>query len=281
MPIPLISKVKPTGSFPAVEDVDFQGGFQVRADATDRNAIPAANRKQGTFVFTQSDGAFWSLYNGLTNADWTQLFTIAQLGALAGTSGTPSASNKFVTNADGRLPTTSQALALAGTDGTPGGTNKYVTDSDARNTNKRGPTIAGETNGDLMYYSSFLNAWVPVHLGSNDNVLRSNGAFPFYDRDTLMAGAHITNVGTAARSFNVVGVTVASTGVYNVEIGVRLAGQNYVILPAIATTFGQVLVTNVVDTDPTTILEFTRKDSSGTLATEEFEFAVLYTRSAS
>ncbi|HUM85373.1 MAG TPA: hypothetical protein PLN48_16680, partial [Lachnospiraceae bacterium] len=54
------------------------------------------------------------------------------VGALAGTSGTPGADNKYVTDADGRLPTEDQKAALAGTSGTPSAGNKYVTDEDGR-----------------------------------------------------------------------------------------------------------------------------------------------------
>jgi len=52
--------------------------------------------------------------------------------ALAGTAGTPSAANPYVTDADTRLPTAGQKNALAGTSGTPGSSNKYVTSDDSR-----------------------------------------------------------------------------------------------------------------------------------------------------
>jgi hypothetical protein len=46
----------------------------------------------------------------------------------------------------GRLPTQSEKDALAGTNGTPSSTNKYVTDSDPRNTNARTPTSHASTH---------------------------------------------------------------------------------------------------------------------------------------
>lgn len=58
--------------------------------------------------------------------------TVASLG------GTSIASVVFTTNT--RLPTQSKTDALAGTDGTPSAANPFVTNSDARNTNARTPT---------------------------------------------------------------------------------------------------------------------------------------------
>lgn len=74
---------------------------------------------------TQNDGADENIQLSVTNA-----LTADQAAACAGT-GTPSASNKFVTNDDARLPTTDENDALAGT-GTPSASNKYVTNDDAR-----------------------------------------------------------------------------------------------------------------------------------------------------
>lgn len=48
--------------------------------------------------------------------------------AVLGTTGTPNASNRFVTNSDPRVPNLSTVAALTGTDGTPSTTNKYVTE---------------------------------------------------------------------------------------------------------------------------------------------------------
>ncbi len=62
--------------------------------------------------------------------------------------------NHTLLHANTNDPTTDQKNALAGTSGTPSGTNKYVTDADARNTNARTPTthnVAGsEHNADTL-----------------------------------------------------------------------------------------------------------------------------------
>jgi hypothetical protein len=67
----------------------------------------------------------------VTDAD-TRLPSQGENDALAGTSGTPSSSNKFVTDVDTRVPSQSENDALAGTSGTPSSSNKFVTDADTR-----------------------------------------------------------------------------------------------------------------------------------------------------
>jgi hypothetical protein len=60
--------------------------------------------------------------------------TQSQKDALSGTSGTPSGSNRYVTDTDPRFATITPAIqaALGGTSGSPSGSNKYVTDQDPR-----------------------------------------------------------------------------------------------------------------------------------------------------
>jgi hypothetical protein len=53
----------------------------------------------------------------------------------------------FSTHSNANDPSAAEKTALAGTAGTPSSTNRYVTDSDARNTNARTPT--GAAGGDL------------------------------------------------------------------------------------------------------------------------------------
>lgn len=66
--------------------------------------------------------------------------------ALQGTNGTPSNSNRYVTNSDPRIPTQGENDALQGTNGTPSGSNRYVTNSDSRLTNARTPTAHASTH---------------------------------------------------------------------------------------------------------------------------------------
>ena len=54
--------------------------------------------------------------------------------------------NTLAAGNDNRFPTADQKNALAGTDGTPSATDKYVTNSDSRNTNARTPTAHASTH---------------------------------------------------------------------------------------------------------------------------------------
>jgi hypothetical protein len=82
MPIDLISKIKPKndGDFPVCEDVDIEGGYQVRADITDRNSIPTLNRKIGMLVYVQSEEKYYTLSGGTGNEHWVE----AQMGGGGG-----------------------------------------------------------------------------------------------------------------------------------------------------------------------------------------------------
>lgn len=67
MSIPVTSKFKPinNGKFPVAEDVDIEGGYQVRDDTIDLNSIPSENRKEGMLVFVKSEGKYYSLQSDL------------------------------------------------------------------------------------------------------------------------------------------------------------------------------------------------------------------------
>jgi len=79
MPVELIAKIVPKtsggglGEYPMVEDVHLEGGFQVRADNTDRDSIYALNRKEGMFVYVISLNKTYRLGPGLTNLDWIEV----------------------------------------------------------------------------------------------------------------------------------------------------------------------------------------------------------------
>ena len=69
MTLYLPDTVGPTGAFPIFQDTDGYGGFQVRSSTTDRDSIPAFNRKQGMLVYCIADGQFYQLNADLTS--WT------------------------------------------------------------------------------------------------------------------------------------------------------------------------------------------------------------------
>ncbi len=72
MGIDLIADIQPKngGSFPTHSDIYGKGGFQSRADAADRDSIPALNRVQGMLVYLRDTGSTYVLGVGLTNGDW-------------------------------------------------------------------------------------------------------------------------------------------------------------------------------------------------------------------
>lgn len=58
---------------------------------------------------------------------------------------------------DPRFPSTSEKSALSGTNGTPSNTNRYVTDSDPRNTNARTPLAHTHPISDIVNLQTVLN----------------------------------------------------------------------------------------------------------------------------
>jgi hypothetical protein len=165
--------------------------------ALDGTGIPSGTNKFVTDDDSRMDDSRTPTSHG--NAAHTSTFITAgdvhsnandpssdQKNALAGTSGLPSGSNKYVTDGDARNtnartptshgntehtstfitagdvhsntndPTSDQKSALAGTSGTPSGTNKYVTNDDSRNTNARTPTSHGNTEHTSAFITSLI-----------------------------------------------------------------------------------------------------------------------------
>lgn len=163
-----------------------------------------------------------------------------QKAALAGTSGTPSDTNKYVTNDDSRMtnartpsshgneahsstfvtqteitnsisthagnatvhhsnandPTGDQKAALAGTSGTPSSTNKYVTDGDSRLSDARTPTSHGNDKHSATYVTQTeINTSISTHAGSA-TAHHSNVNDPSSDQKAALAGTSGTPSGT-------------------------------------------------------------------------------------
>jgi hypothetical protein len=95
----------------------------------------------------------------------------------------------FPTHSPANDPSSDQKLALAGTSGTPSGSNRYVTDQDPRMTNARNPsghpllgTAHQDTNpgtvsrGDLIVgQGTSPTLWTRLPLGAANRCLMSNG----------------------------------------------------------------------------------------------------------
>jgi len=83
---------------------------------------------------TDANGVYVKLGTTASTAaagDDSRIPTQDENDALAGSNGTPSAANPYVTDDDPRVPTTDENDALAGT-GTPSAANPYVSDDDSR-----------------------------------------------------------------------------------------------------------------------------------------------------
>lgn len=70
MTIDVIARIAPLGSFPICSAQDLLGGFREVADNTARDAIPAADRTEGMWVWNVATTTLYRLGAGLTNADW-------------------------------------------------------------------------------------------------------------------------------------------------------------------------------------------------------------------
>lgn len=72
MPIAVIDTIKPknNGTFPIVEDGDLKGGFRTVDNDAARDAIPAAHRVAGMWVWVDGTETLYRLGAGLENANW-------------------------------------------------------------------------------------------------------------------------------------------------------------------------------------------------------------------
>ena len=104
---------------------------QVYYNTTDDNLYVRAD---GSWVDLTAQGVTYSAGTGISINGTT---IAADVGTTSG---------KVAAGDDGRFPTTDEKAALAGT-GTPSGTNKYVTNDDSRLTDSRSPN--GSAGGDL------------------------------------------------------------------------------------------------------------------------------------
>jgi hypothetical protein len=112
---------------------------------------------------------------------------------------------------DGRIPTQDENDALVGTSGTPSTSNKYVTNADPRNSDARTPTgaaggdvggtfpssltvtdltIASEAHGDILIRGA--TGWKRLAAGTSGQHLRTNGAAADPSWETPVAGGGFT-----------------------------------------------------------------------------------------
>ena len=154
--------------------------------------------------------------------------------ALVGTSGTPSSSNKFVTNDDARLPTQDENNALVGTSGTPSSSNKFVTNDDARiPTQGENDALAG-TSGTPSSSNKFVtndDTRIPTQ-GENDALAGTSGTPSSSNKFVTNDDGRLLGLGGAGAIIAVNELGHGGNGNYdlngsNTYTGLTLAGSTY------------------------------------------------------
>lgn len=152
----------------AADSPDASNPFTVASDLTTHtsNAVahhsnlndPTTGQKQ---ALAGSYGTPSSSNRYITETD-TKLLTTDQKAAISGSS-SPSGSNVFVTNSDARLSTSlhltaDQQAALVGTNGTPNTSNKFVTNTDTRLPSSDEKAALVGTNGTPSTLNKFVTS---------------------------------------------------------------------------------------------------------------------------
>jgi len=83
-----------TDTYPTSDSQFNLGGWHEVATHTDRDAIPAARRREGLGCYTANDSKNWQLQGGITNSDWVDITS----GATPSTTTTVTLGDTFSTN---------------------------------------------------------------------------------------------------------------------------------------------------------------------------------------
>ncbi len=206
----VLSKLAPHngGAFPTHSDIHTEGGYQVRTDATDRDSIPTANRKEGMWVRLISDGLVYSLGSGLTNGDWTVVTFGGTTPAAVFDAGTASENIKSNrATAGSPIDNTKDGIVNLGsaTTLTNGAQGNYSTIGGGENNNATADysTVCGGQNQTASGLYSFIG-------GGSLNTPQGNlGVICGGDTNNIDAGA--TNAAILGGSNNSVGGNNSST----------------------------------------------------------------------
>ena len=142
---------------------DLFAGNIWRGLSTD--AKPSATTYAGHLLVENDSGKYFHATGGA----WVRLDALGTDTTVAGHAAETGPGATHTHTGDTNTPTTDQKAALAGTSGVPSGTNKYVTDADARNTNARTPSST-LTHGDAAHNALTYEASgaVATHAAAGD-----------------------------------------------------------------------------------------------------------------
>ncbi|MCQ4575230.1 MAG: hypothetical protein NOU37_08295 [Candidatus Brocadiales bacterium] len=151
----------------------------------------------------------------------------------------------YATHSNANDPASDEKAALAGTSGTPSGTNKYVTDSDSRMTDSRTPTTHGSGAHDstveatankdaasgyagLDGSSKLTGSQLPYGTSANTACEGNDSRLPAADA-VIKGWVKFDDTGTAAilDSYNVSSVTDNGTGIVTVNWDTNFANAHY------------------------------------------------------
>lgn len=160
---------------------NFRGRVENSSD------LPVIDNRLGDFYIIAKDGITPSIFawdgsswndlttavtiSGLLTQHRQNLFanekhlTDAQQEAATGSAGIPSGTNKYVTEADYRLPTVPIRDALSGSDGTPSAANKYVTQQYPMAVPIEAPFTPPIVDNVRLVYSSSIG---PLYVGTGN-----------------------------------------------------------------------------------------------------------------
>jgi hypothetical protein len=147
--------------------------------------------------------------------------------ALQGTNGTPSNSNRYVTNTDPRIPVQDENDALQGTNGTPNNANRYVTNTDPRNTDARTPsahTIGGATHtaDTFTNFKTKITGAVPAAVDLSQQ-------FSNNQRSAVVALTDAANIATSVDLGNIFEVTLGGNRTLDNPTGL-VKGMSWVVM---------------------------------------------------
>jgi hypothetical protein len=204
----VLSKLEPknSGAFPTHSDIHTEGGFQVRADTTDRDSIPTLNRKEGMWVKLLSDGKIYTLSGGITNGDWTEVSFSAGAAIIfdGGTTSENINSNRVTLSSP--IDNTKNGIVNLSSDSTgtaTGAIANYV-------------TISGGDGHNTQSIANYATIGGGVGNGSNDLYATVGGGFQNVaasESATISGGA--ANTATGLSSTISGGNTNSTNGDYN------------------------------------------------------------------